>query len=1034
MSAIKHTQLFDFDSYSKAIKDVETQTNAFGKSVDETLKRLVASQGQLTGELREYVKFLQAMNVTQAGARETLKKYNDEIDATIAARNSLKQVEKGNAQIIDLTKASVVELKAEYTGLKKQYDSLKPAQADFAARQAEIKKRVNEVVPLINAQANALKVSKQAVDFVEGSYTKLNAELVGLKAQLKNMPGAFDPATGAINRHNKEAVALIDTIQKRDAALKAADASMGQHFRNVGNYASGYNGLANSINQLTREAPAFAVSMSTGFLALSNNLPILVDEINRLKVANVELAASGQKPVSVLKQLGSAIFSWQTLISVSITLLTVYGAKFFEWVGTLFKGKEALDSLKESQNLLNKALSGTEYSNAIKQINELKINVDLAKKGFIDKRDVVDQYNTSIGKTTGQVKSLDEVEQFLVKNADAYIKMTLYKAAANLALEEASKKAFEAEQTRRKKEDDFIKYKDRVDFSISPDALTSTYTRKEAEAQRTKIAEGRRKEQIAEAEKDRQVFEDIAKKFQQDAAKLSQDNNFSFFDGGKGNDLKEGQKAAKEALELLKDRISEGQKILKSALEYDQLENQSSLDKKAINQQQFEETKYQLSANYAKAAIDLELQLGKHADKARIQEYKNEQKKALNELEKFNNGQFAAMREKGRVKAEPEQTKSPIAELALKGLDSLSKGYDDYYQRQINNENEAFELLKARKDATFEEEFAHLERIKRINEEAANAIGLKNLKLSEKYAEQAADAEILAVKLKEQRKKAIEDEWRNLAQQAAQAGFQILKDQFNADREERIASLENEKQRELTAAGNNAAAKEKIENEFNQRISKEKTRQAKQDRLFSLFSIAIDTAKAVAKAVAVSPQTFGLPFSAFALAQGAIQAAVVAAKPIPAFRTGTRNAPKGHALVAEEGYELIERNGKMLVTPGKPSIIELKGGEKIFTHHESQKIIERSFAAQEIKQIINTGLLHERMAATIQQGKRDEQIFIMQRSLGSGNISEEAMQRAFERALKTQPVERNVWDQRGYQKYLESQNERIAYQNKRYSS
>lgn len=77
--------------------------------------------------------------------------------------------------------------------------------------------------------------------------------------------------------------------------------------------------------------------------------------------------------------------------------------------------------------------------------------------------------------------------------------------------------------------------------------------------------------------------------------------------------------------------------------------------------------------------------------------------------------------------------------------------------------------------------------------------------------------------------------------------------------------------------------------------------------------------------------------------------------------------------------------------------------------------------------------MHERLAGTIQQGKRDEQIFIMQKSMG-GSGSEEAMQRAFERALKTLTIERNVWDQRGYQKYLESQNERIAYQNKRYSS
>ena len=71
---------------------------------------------------------------------------------------------------------------------------------------------------------------------------------------------------------------------------------------------SGFNGLANSINQVSRELPAFAFSAQTGFLAISNNLPILADEITALRKANEALAAQGKATIPVWKQVASSLF------------------------------------------------------------------------------------------------------------------------------------------------------------------------------------------------------------------------------------------------------------------------------------------------------------------------------------------------------------------------------------------------------------------------------------------------------------------------------------------------------------------------------------------------------------------------------------------------------------------------------------------------------------------------------------------------------------------------------------------------------
>jgi len=146
---------------------------------------------------------------------------------------------------------------------------------------------------------------------------------------------------------------LKKRIKEYDDALKATDASMGKHQRNVGNYKKGFNEMSNAVNQLTREAPAFAWNIQTGFMAISNNIPILVDAFNIAKIKNQELTASGQKATPVWKQFASSLFSWHTILSVGITLLTVYGAELVDWTRKMINGGKIVESLAEKQKILN---------------------------------------------------------------------------------------------------------------------------------------------------------------------------------------------------------------------------------------------------------------------------------------------------------------------------------------------------------------------------------------------------------------------------------------------------------------------------------------------------------------------------------------------------------------------------------------------------------------------------------------------------------------------------------------------------------
>lgn len=179
--------------------------------------------------------------------------------------------------------------------------------------------------------------------------------LVSLRAQLSKLTATYDQLSREM-RQGDFGESMRKQIMEVSQELKEAEAETNRFYRNVGNYASGFNGLNMSVQQILREMPNAAMSMNTFFLAISNNIPMLVDEINRLREANRAAAAEGQATTSVWKALSGALFSWNTVISVGVTLLTVYGGKIVKWIGSLFQSKEAIDANKTAQEAMHEAM------------------------------------------------------------------------------------------------------------------------------------------------------------------------------------------------------------------------------------------------------------------------------------------------------------------------------------------------------------------------------------------------------------------------------------------------------------------------------------------------------------------------------------------------------------------------------------------------------------------------------------------------------------------------------------------------------
>lgn len=201
-----------------------------------------------------------------------------------------------------------------------------------------------------------LQREQKRLERTEGLYNRVQRGVNKVTLQYQQL-AIKKELNGRLTEEESIELGQLETkLNRYNTALKNVDARIGKHTRNVGNYKSGFDGLGFSVAQLTREMPAFANSAQTGFMAISNNIPMLVDEINKLKAANKQLAASGKPTNNIFKALGRSLFSFQSLISIGVTLLTVYGAELFEWARGMTEGEKATEKATEELKEQNKQL------------------------------------------------------------------------------------------------------------------------------------------------------------------------------------------------------------------------------------------------------------------------------------------------------------------------------------------------------------------------------------------------------------------------------------------------------------------------------------------------------------------------------------------------------------------------------------------------------------------------------------------------------------------------------------------------------
>ena len=219
----------------------------------------------------------------------------------------------------------------------------------------------------------------------------LSTAIAALNAQLAEMRKTAETSVPDLDQSKN--ISAMETLKSKIRELQEQLRQLDETAENTDTVPAGatqagrqYNGLHMSVQQIARELPAATMGLNMFFLAISNNLPVLTDEIKRAKAANEELKASGQSTVPVWRQLISSIFSWQTALMVAITVLSMYGKDIVSWVGSLFKSKDALEETWREQERLNKSMADARTS-AAKETAGLRVLYAMTQNANASMRD-----------------------------------------------------------------------------------------------------------------------------------------------------------------------------------------------------------------------------------------------------------------------------------------------------------------------------------------------------------------------------------------------------------------------------------------------------------------------------------------------------------------------------------------------------------------------------------------------------------------------------------------------------------------------
>ena len=419
----------------------------------------------------------------------------ESIDKTINIRVEYKDLIKGmseSAKRIDTLNDRISELKSGLKGLRAERKAGTIDEEAYNERVAQTTQELAANRAEVKALQSAMRTYSREIQDNIKEEKNLEGAVNGLRASIRNLTAEYN-ALSAADRAGAIGNGLAERISKIQTQVSAAEQRLGNFRSNVGNYQSAFNGLNVAVSQIVRELPSAAMGADMFFLAISDNIPMLVDEINKLR----EFNKSSEQSVPILKQLGAAVFSWNSLISVGITLLTVYGKDIVSWIGNLFKGREAAMTMAEAQAEVNKQMaeSSGSYGDQVAQLRALQLQWNQLGDDLKAKTDFVKNNREAFDKLGVAITTVADADNLFIQNTDAFIEAMNLRAQANAANELATQKYKDALIARQKAEDKIKRGTGEIVYAGIDEYGDTSY-----EYRRRAYTEDEKKEILAEVE------------------------------------------------------------------------------------------------------------------------------------------------------------------------------------------------------------------------------------------------------------------------------------------------------------------------------------------------------------------------------------------------------------------------------------------------------------------------------------------------------------------------------------------------------
>lgn len=405
----------------KSMTEAERQDAAFGGAVLDNIHNLQTQVKALDSQLRLHVT---ALTEVQKAEQKLAFLRSEEGQRLLALRAQINEViaaSKGEKQTTDeLTRAK---------------EKLNQVNSVYYAELQQVNAQIRE-------QARIQKLTAQVNNSAIGSYNQLAAQYELNKIKLNAM--------------SQEERRAVDVGQKLEAETKRIYQQMiflqeatGNHRLSVGNYAKAWNGLGNAMNQIVREAPAMTMGINMFFLAISNNVPILIDEIQRVQRQNALLRAEGKPTQNIMKTIASSIISWQTALIGLMTVMAMHGKKIVDWFKQLSLVEYKVKTVGELHKTLAEELEKTNgsYGQNIVSLKKLqsewnRLTSDEEKEKWV--KNTKSEWN----KLGIAVESVSEAENVLVDNTEAVVTALKLRAKA-VAAQKLAADAYEKALTKR---------------------------------------------------------------------------------------------------------------------------------------------------------------------------------------------------------------------------------------------------------------------------------------------------------------------------------------------------------------------------------------------------------------------------------------------------------------------------------------------------------------------------------------------------------------------------------------------------------